>query len=212
MTSDKGVVRGPGHRGANAHFIVVPQPPAMPPKWDDPPSTISDADLHRMGSAGSQSDPLLAAVSDAMWEPVKADEPEHRQAQRLADIVAGGDELRERWAEMAGLEEAFKAPTELESIVSRTRRAQLHRSLTRARAARRRYVDELFAVTLALALMLLVLVSAASVLFFVTDSLGSQAFRAVMAFQTAATAVVVGTGAVVAATSPRRRRQRRKPK
>lgn len=205
MTSDQGEIRGIGRQGAHAYSSVPPEPPSMPPRWDDPPSTMSDADLVRMMPAESQSDPLLAAVSDAMWEPVKVHEFGHQHAQRLADIMAAGDELRERWAEMAALEEVFDAPTESASIVSRRRRALLHRRLAQSQAARRRRQVNRFL----LAMALLVLTSAASVpALVITGSLGSHLAIAMVALQATATAVAAGTALGMAL----RRWQTKKPK
>ncbi|MER7001269.1 hypothetical protein [Streptomyces sp. NPDC000410] len=84
--------------------------PPMPPRWDDPPTTISEPDLMRM-TPGGNDDELLEAISDALWEPVDLHEPASVRAERLKSITEDGAKLREKWAETAALEEAYAAPS-----------------------------------------------------------------------------------------------------
>ncbi|MEU9366807.1 hypothetical protein [Streptomyces avermitilis] len=88
---------------------VFPSVPPMPPRWDDPPTSLSEQDLMRM-APGGDCDEILDAVSDALWEPVELNESRLARAERLKEITERGERLRERWAETAALEEAYAAP------------------------------------------------------------------------------------------------------
>ncbi|MFJ3641347.1 hypothetical protein ACIPRD_16520 [Streptomyces sp. NPDC090108] len=83
--------------------------PAMPSRWDDPPSRLSEAEFTRMALRESD-DPLLKEISNALWAPVDLRESPTVQADRLKSIISDGAKLRERWAESAALEETFNAP------------------------------------------------------------------------------------------------------
>ncbi|WP_406154573.1 hypothetical protein [Streptomyces canus] len=113
--------------------------PPMPPRWDDPPTSISEPDLMRMTPGECNDEPLLDAVSDALWEPVDLHEPPHVQHERLKSITEEGARLREKWAETAALEEAYAAPST--TLRERRRAAQerkLEQMAARMRCRRRR--------------------------------------------------------------------------
>lgn len=110
--------------------------PPMPPRWDDPPTAISEPDLMRM-TPGGNDDELLDAVSDAVWEPVDLHEPASVRAERLKSITEDGAKLREKWAETAALEEAYAAPST--TLRERRQAAQERKiELMQARLRRRR--------------------------------------------------------------------------
>lgn len=119
--------------------------PPIPARWDDPPSALSENDLMRM-VPGRCDDRLLNAVSDALWEPVDLNESPAVHAERLKSITRAGAQLRERWAETAALEEAFKAPTVPMQVRMRRAKARKARGV-RAHTRRRRRQRRLRALT-----------------------------------------------------------------
>ncbi|GGR53166.1 hypothetical protein [Streptomyces netropsis] len=111
--------------------------PPMPPRWDAPPTAISEPDLMRMTPGGTK-DELLDTISDALWEPVDLHEPASVHAERLKSITEDGAKLREKWAETAALEEAYAAPST--TLRERRQAAQERKiELMQARLRRRRH-------------------------------------------------------------------------
>lgn len=133
----------PRQSGSEEGFPDSSAPPA--PRWDDPPGIFSEEELMRL-IPGERDDPLLAAVSEALWEPDPhyTTEPSSVRAERLKKITAQGDRLRARWAESAALEEAYSAPassmTRPQLVARSSRRARLQQRLIEQRLRRRRRI------------------------------------------------------------------------
>ncbi|MER6127858.1 hypothetical protein ABT173_35810 [Streptomyces sp. NPDC001795] len=89
---------------------------------------------------------MLAAVSEALWEPdpQHVPEPHFVRAERLRKITAQGDRLRARWAETAALEEAYSAPssamTQRQLKARSSSLARLQQRLIAQRVSRRRRI------------------------------------------------------------------------
>jgi hypothetical protein len=97
--------------------------PPMPARWDDPPTSLSDDELVRM-EPNEDHDALLAAVSDALWEPDFVEETPAVHAERLRRITERGSRLRARWAETAALEEAYATAAATPTLKERQRAAK----------------------------------------------------------------------------------------
>ncbi|QUW88832.1 MULTISPECIES: hypothetical protein [unclassified Streptomyces] len=133
----------PQQGGPVNDFDELEMPP-VPARWDDPPSMLGEDDLTRMAPGRNDDDPLLAAVSDDLWAPVELNETPEANAERLASIIEGGAQLRERWAEAAALEEAYTAPT-ADSVPTqvRMRKARIEKSRQRQEQGRERRIREI---------------------------------------------------------------------
>ncbi|MEU1519144.1 hypothetical protein ABZ490_44615 [Streptomyces sp. NPDC005811] len=133
----------PQQGGPVNDFDELEMPP-VPARWDDPPSMLSEDDLTRMALGRNDDDPLLAAVSDDLWAPVELNETPEANAERLASIIEGGAQLRERWAETAALEEAYTAPTaDAVPTQVRMRKARIEKSRQRQEQTKERRIREI---------------------------------------------------------------------